>query len=168
MKTITIFIFSIILNGCGGAKEASSQEASAAENPDAMVKENPEVTADTKQEKSLLIEYSAITRGASTHIKIADRAIEYSESRKNKEATKQCSDVEWAKLKLLIYKIDLGNLPKLEAPSKKHQTDGALAASLTISKDEKVYQTASFDHGNPPKEIESLVKYILSIAETVD
>jgi hypothetical protein len=53
----------------------------------------------------------------------------------------------------------------LKAPSEKRFHDGAAMANLKIVHKEKTYQSKTFDHGTPPKEIEKLVKKINALAE---
>lgn len=72
---------------------------------------------------------------------------------------------KWSALLNETAKIDLNKLETLEVPSKKHQFDGAMAANLKITVDGKEYQTATFDHGNPPAEIKPLVDKIIEISE---
>ncbi|NNK27221.1 MAG: hypothetical protein HKP06_03175, partial [Flavobacteriaceae bacterium] len=121
-----------------------------------------------EQNNMITIEYTAITRGSFKEIKATKEIISYQKNRSEQASVKDCSEKEWGELMVLLKAIDLDLLSKLEAPSKKHQFDGAAIATLIVTVNEKLYQSPSFDDGNPPKEIESLVKYILTIAETVE
>jgi len=161
MKLITILISAIVMNACGGTKEAAVNV-----NSEAAVKEGTKIElSKMDQDQNIFFEYSAITRGSFKQVKIGDSKISVQKSRTEIEETVDCKKEEWNKLIDLLNNVHLENLSKLEPPSKAHQYDGALAASLTITKDGKLYQTTTFDHGKPPKEIESLVTYILSLSK---
>ena len=64
--------------------------------------------------------------------------------------------------------MDIEQIPNLKAPTENRFFDGAAIANLKISYKGTIYESASFDHGNPPKEIEPLVKEILSISENIE
>jgi len=164
MKTILILLISSFINSCGGINEANTIKSTAS-NDDFRLS----TTASKMDQNNIVtIEYSAITRGSFKEIKATKENISFQKNRSKQASVKDCSEKEWSELMVLLKAIDLDLLSKLEAPSKKHQFDGAAIASLIVTVNEKSYQTPSFDDGNPPKEIESLVKYILTIAETVE
>ena len=157
MKTITIIVFTIILNACGGAKStASNIEAS---------KETTVETAKMTQDTITTIEYSAVTRGSFKQVKITNKTITFRNSRGEKPTTRVCTEEEWATLSAMLQKIDVKRLPSLEPPSKAHQYDGAAIATLIITKDGETYQTQSFDAGNPNAAIEDLVNELIAQTE---
>lgn len=117
---------------------------------------------------NIIIEYSAISRGFYNYVVITSGTILVQKDRNSEPISKICSKEEWAKLMEQFKTIDSENLSKLEAPTKAHQYDGAAIAQLKITVDSITYETVSFDHGNPPKEIEAFVNEILSISENIE
>jgi len=117
---------------------------------------------------NIIIEYSAISRGFYNYVVITSGTILVQKDRNSEPISKICSKEEWAKLMEQFKTIDSENLSKLDAPTKAHQYDGAAIAQLKIIVDNVTYETVSFDHGTPPKEIEALVKEILSISENIE
>lgn len=111
-------------------------------------------------------EYRAYTRGSNKEVTVTCEKIEVKEIRlgKNIEATYPLSKDNWNKLVEMAQKIKLDKMETLEAPSKKHQFDGAMAANLTITASSTTYQSITFDDGNPPGEIKGLVDEIIGIS----
>jgi hypothetical protein len=114
------------------------------------------------------IEYSAHSRGTYISININKNLISVINKRATKPETKPCSEIQWKTLINLLKKVDIEQIPNLKAPTENRFFDGAAIASLKITYKGTVYESASFDHGNPPKEIELLVKEILSISENIE
>src|SRR5690606_3316541 len=75
---------------------------------------------------------------------------------------------DWQELMTLLNEIDVKNLPNLEAPTKKHQYDGAAMTTLKVTMDEEEFETPIFDNGIPPKDIEAIVNKLLSIKSSVE
>ncbi|RAJ18040.1 META domain-containing protein [Olleya aquimaris] len=121
-------------------------------------------TAKQTQDNSMIIEYTAITRGTYKMVKVDQNTIKSQLSRTAQEETTACSKDNWNTLKSLAESIDLQALRTIEPPSKAHQYDGAAIANLTITVNGETYQTPAFDHGNPPKEIADLVNKLLDLA----
>ncbi|WGD35617.1 META domain-containing protein [Olleya sp. YS] len=120
-------------------------------------------TAKQSQDNSMIIEYTAITRGTYKMVKVDQNSIKSQLSRTAQEETTACSKDNWDTLKSLVEPINLKALKTLEPPSKAHQHDGAAIANLTIIVNGETYQTPAFDHGNPPKEIADLVNKLLDL-----
>lgn len=119
-------------------------------------------------ENTVTYEYNAYTRGTAMHILINNFGIGASKGQPNTKADETFRVVDKKDRNALLEqtaKIDLDKLETLEAPTKKHQFDGALAAMLKITIDGKAYQTVTFDHGNPPAEIKPLVEKIIQLSE---
>jgi hypothetical protein len=118
---------------------------------------------DTNQDNILSIKYEAKTRGSSFLLTITNDKLNFSsiDRKNNKVLTK----TQKSKLMQLINEIDLSQMNLLEAPSEKRYTDGAMFATLSITKDNKTYKTSEFDHGNPPKVLSSLYVYLISLNE---
>lgn len=116
----------------------------------------------------LNIEYTASSRGTYKQIIINKKTISTVTKRGGKPIIKNCSSNNWNRIIKNLKPIEIANISELEPPSKDFQFDGAAIARLKITKDGKDYETQSFDHGNPPKEIIELVKEILSISENIE
>jgi heat shock protein HslJ len=133
---------------------------------------NEETLVLTMQKKSqkneYVFEYSALSRGSYKNIIIDKNTVKVLNQRNAKPHTKPCIDKQWDVLLNLVKKIDLENISDLEAPSAKRLYDGAPIGNLTISYNGNIYKSSSFDHGNPPTEIASIVKEILSISENLE
>ncbi|WP_345191515.1 META domain-containing protein [Algibacter agarivorans] len=119
-------------------------------------------------ENNYLIEYSVSSRGFYKQITINKKSITILEQRAGTPEAKGLGEQNWKTLIKAISSINIKTIPKLEAPSKAFQYDGAAIARLKITDNGKTYQTQPFDHGNPPKEIANLVKEILSISENIE
>lgn len=116
---------------------------------------------DTNQDNILSIKYEAKTRGSSFLLTITNDKLNFSsiDRKNNKVLTK----TQKSKLIQLVNEIDLSQMNLLEAPSEKRYTDGAMFATLSITKDNKTYKTSEFDHGNPPKVLSSLYAFLISL-----
>lgn len=126
-------------------------------------------TKDSPQKTDITqIKYRAITRGAEKGVTIARGNINVSETRlggKNISASYPISVENWNRLVAMAQKADpVKKLGTYEAPSKKHQFDGAMAANLIISVGDTHYSSVTFDDGNPPAEIKALVDEVIGIS----
>ena len=89
---------------------------------------------------------------------------------RNRDAAKTytCSKQDWDEIATLLSKIDVTKINNLKAPSTKSYSDAAMAATLKLTMDGKEISTPSFDHGNPPDEIEALVNKLLSLKQNAE
>jgi hypothetical protein len=143
MKTLSLLFLTIFLgNGCDSAK---AQEISTA-----------------------VIEYQANTRGFYQKITIKNQMVTVSKDRdgNDKPVQKKISDADWKELVECFKTVELDSLPKYKDPTQKRFYDGAAIADLKITYKDKTYESKSFDHGYPPKEIKKLVNKITSFAKT--
>lgn len=117
-----------------------------------------------KQDDKITIEYAAYTRGFSLETKATKVSISgYTRGRKESAVNKSTQSEDWRSLIDDLDKIGVDKLTQLQPPSKKHQFDGAMAASLTVTVGDKSYRTPTFDHGEPPAEIAGLVKKLITL-----
>lgn len=117
-----------------------------------------------KQDDKITIEYAAYTRGFSLETKATKVAISgYTRGRKESAVNKSTQSKDWRSMIDDLDKIGVDKLPQLQPPSKKHQFDGAMAASLTVTVGDKSYRTPTFDHGEPPAEIAALVEKLITL-----
>jgi len=121
-----------------------------------------------KQNNNYVIEYTAASRGVFQQVIVSDSIISFQKNRDSKPVSKAFSKDDWKQIISKLENIKLGTISKLEPPTKAHQYDGAALANLKITHQGKEYQTQTFDHGNPPEEIVTLVKEILSMAENIE
>jgi hypothetical protein len=112
---------------------------------------------------NVIIEYSAVTRGTTIEINITLKEITY----KKNEATKVVSLAakQREELENLLKKIKLEELEKLVAPTTNSHSDRALQAALKVTENKIVYTSQTFDHGNPPKELKSLLDWVFKKLE---
>jgi hypothetical protein len=128
---------------------------------------NQECTTEPNQE-DLSVVYTANSRGSYFEVKINHDSVSINRQRGGAPIIKTYPETLRNKLFSELNKIDLKQLKTFEPPSENHHVDGALIASLYIIKNNKTYQSKSFDHNNPPKEIATIVKEILSIVENIE
>ncbi|WMI66451.1 hypothetical protein RBH94_04645 [Aestuariibaculum sp. YM273] len=117
---------------------------------------------------AISIEYSATSRGSYKHIIVNKKQIAFQKSRSSKTLIKPCSEENWYTIYDILKTIDISNIPNLKAPSDKRMFDAAAIAKLKITYQDSIYQSQPFDHGNPPEEIDQLVKEILSLTENIE
>ncbi|MCK5443702.1 MAG: hypothetical protein KAJ23_17590 [Maribacter sp.] len=115
------------------------------------------------------VTYKAATRGANFEYRITNERIAVnSKGLDQKNGERAITTQERNEIIALINKINLSTIGTLIPPSNNSATDRALIASLKVSKDGKMYESSSFDEGNPPKEIKPLIDKIVALAETVE
>ncbi len=113
------------------------------------------------------IEYTANTRGYYQQITVRNQVATISRDRDGSAAPEvvNISDADWKMLVELFSKVNLEEIPSLKAPSEKRAYDGAAIGSLKIRHDNKLYESTSFDHGNPPEQIKELVDKIVTFGK---
>lgn len=127
------------------------------------------ITATEKpQEVNVIFKYSQVSRGSYKLITVSKKEISIVKSRDGEPIIKGCNQKDWNRLIEAFNSIIIETIPELEAPTQKRFYDGAAIANFTIIHNGETYETPSFDHGNPPQEIETIVKEILSISENIE
>jgi hypothetical protein len=112
-------------------------------------------------------EYEAISRGFYQKIKVKKGTLFFSEDRiVKKSSTLKLNNKQWNKILELVDEIKLKNLSSLKAPSEKRKFDGAAHSKLKVLYKDDLYESPSFDHGNPPLEIKGLVNYIIELSQS--
>jgi len=162
MKLIIIILSSIFINACGGTKDLSSNTI-------------VPVQADIESEKMLendminksihMLEYTANSRGSHILVRITEKFINYKLNRNDELLAIPNTKENWSELMTLMANIDLKQIPNLDPPSQAHQYDGAAHANFSVhqTKELKPLKTPTFDAGNPPKAIASIVEKMLSL-----
>lgn len=130
------------------------------------VQKNAATSSEKNSSNELLLIYTANTRGFFQEIKIENQNVFINENRNatNNQNPIKISQKESQYIENLVLKINLDSLSKLKAPTEKRFYDGAAIANLVVKKQNKTYESADFDNGFPPKELEELVKKITSYA----
>lgn len=113
------------------------------------------------------IEYKSITRGLSEYILVErknKKQVQLIYTKNNQEVTNRALDKKelqdiFDRLKYL----DVNNIHQLDVPSKKHQYDGAMITTISITAQQKLFKSPSFDHDNPPKKLLPLIHYLKSL-----
>jgi hypothetical protein len=125
--------------------------------------------SSNQEEKSMQLTYRVSTRGFFEILWITKDSITISKDRDLIKTTSYSyPESDWQELMTLVNVIDIENLPNLEAPTKKHQYDGAAMVTLKINVDDQEFETPIFDNGEPPKAIEAIVNKLLSIKSSVE
>jgi hypothetical protein len=124
-------------------------------------------SAKAQDIQSAVIEYTANTRGFYQKITVKNQMVTVSKDRNgnDKPVAVKISDADWNELVNCFKKVKLDSLAKLKAPTEKRFYDGAAIADLKITYKDKKYESTSFDHGFPPKEIKKFVNTITSFAK---
>ena len=124
-------------------------------------------SAKAQDIQSAVIEYTANTRGFYQKITVKDQMVTVSKDREgnDKPVPVKISDADWNELVNCFKKVELDSLAKLKAPTEKRFYDGAAIADLKITFKDKTYESTSFDHGFPPKEIKKFVNRITAFAK---
>ncbi|GAA4109275.1 hypothetical protein GCM10022393_05780 [Aquimarina addita] len=137
-----------------------------------IAKEKDNVLAQnlvSNQDESMKIIYSALSRGYFLKTEIDQRdIIVFKDRNLDQKKSKNCSKKQWNEIRAMVEKIDLKKIGTLEAPTGKRLHDGAPHAKLEISKGDQKFISNGFDHGHPPKELASLVTYIVSLTEGME
>ncbi|MDO6760539.1 hypothetical protein Q4566_10045 [Tamlana sp. 2_MG-2023] len=158
MKLISLFLCCLMtVKSCGTVHPSKSGD-SLAESEASQV----------PSETMITFEYTATTRGSYQKISVIENMVVVSKKRGKPGSPVVLEASEWKKLLSILEPIPLKDLNTIKAPSQDFAFDGAAKATLKITSNEKTYETPPFDHGNPPKELETLVKELLSISENIE
>ena len=110
------------------------------------------------------IEYSTFGKAGSEYIKIEDRTLSYVKNQQD-TITRKLRKKHYSQLHELFKEISLDSLETLKIPTKRHQADAALAATLLVTDiNSKEYLSPTFDDDNPPQKIKALITYIKELA----
>lgn len=118
-----------------------------------------------KEGENISFEYEAMTRGSYKKIIAKQDTIYTIKNRDGVAEEKKLSKSDWNSLLTLLSKVDKENIQNLKAPTNKRAYDGALIAKLKVIHKDKTYESNSFDHGNPPAEIEKLVEKLIASSD---
>lgn len=109
---------------------------------------------------SIVIEYSAMSRGYFKKIVVQNQSVSVTNGRDAQTVENKIDEAKWKQIVAEFEKINLESIPALKAPTEKRFYDGAAIGNLKITHNQKTYETQGFDNGFPPKEIEKLVNLL--------
>jgi hypothetical protein len=119
----------------------------------------------TSDMTSTQMEYSAVSRGLYKLIVIQNKTVSITNGKNTQPVVNKISDAKWKEIVAAFSKINLESIPTLKGPTEKRFYDGAAIGNLKIVQNQKIYETAGFDNGYPPKEIENLVNLLVDFTK---
>ena len=159
MKLVLVILFLATFNACCTHKSNLQTATSNLKSND-----NYSMILNTKP----TIIYTQISRGFFESIEINGSDLTHTTGpEQSQKSTYKYPKAEAQTLMQILSKINLEALPTLQAPTNKRFYDAAPHATLTIQFENKTIQSAGFDHGTPPKEIENLVNQIYKIKQNL-
>ena len=115
------------------------------------------------------ITYETFTRGSSTLYTVIPGKIHLKSTGINAmQNSNSITSEDWQVLLENLEGVEVPRINQLKSPSDFRASDAALHAILSIRKNDTIYKTNSFDHGNAPATIKPLVEAILRLAENVE
>ena len=115
------------------------------------------------------ISYETFTRGSSTIYKITPQNLKITSSGLNSsEASMILTQEQWSELLAELEGVEVSKISQLKSDSEERARDATAHAILSIRKNDTIYKTNSFDHGNAPVAIRPLIEAILRLAENVE
>lgn len=114
---------------------------------------------------STQMEYSAVSRGIYKVILVQNKTVLVTNGRNTPPVESKINDAKWKEIVAAFSKINLESIPTLKGPTEKRFYDGAAIGNLKIVQNQKIYETAGFDNGYPPKEIEKLVNLLVDFTK---
>lgn len=116
------------------------------------------LTVNTQQAKIEKVELTEQTRGFHTTITLTPKS--KTTSFNGEENTSPLSPSEWEHIAQQAAAIDLSKISTLQSPTTGRHSDQAMIANIMITSNGTTYNSANFDSGNPPKELEALYRKI--------
>ncbi len=108
------------------------------------------------------VELTLSTRGTTKTLTVsATRAVVDINGTKQSQKT---DPAQWKKLLAQFNALELSTLPNLKAPTDRSAVDAAYSATLRVTTPQGSYETASFDHPNPPKQLVALIRTLVESA----
>lgn len=124
---------------------------------------------DTNYEDVSEIRYETFSRGFAAMYVISPERISVTNGTFQKTTeSRELTNKEWNNLLASLKDLKIQDLETLDPPTDGRMVDAAAQANLSITKNNNVFETKTFDHGSAPAPVEPLVKAILRLAETVE
>ena len=149
MKSLTVlFILVLTLLGCNCQKKAVENNVYSAE----------------KLTTTPTLEYDETTRGSYLKISVTHNVALITEGRERTTREVILPEDVVKQIGIVYNMIDVKQLPNLKAPTEKRFYDGAPTAQFKVifSKD-NIVESAGFDGGYPPSEIETMVNQLRAL-----
>lgn len=160
MKAITLLAaMTITISSCNCQKKATETTSLT------TVETTNSQTAMNQESVLPVLEYEANTRGFFRKITVDNKTIAVINVRDGQATTSKISDADWNELVTLYKSVNKEGLAALKAPSDKRFYDGAPMANFRAITKEATFESATFDGGNPPAEIEKIVNKLIAIAD---
>ncbi|TBW27881.1 hypothetical protein [Gramella sp. KN1008] len=113
--------------------------------------------------------YETFTRGSSTIYRISPDSLKIISSGLNSSQNSiAITKAQWDVLLEKLQGVEVSKINQLKADSEERARDAAAHAILSVRKNDTIYKTNTFDHGNAPEPIQPLVEAILRLAENVE
>ncbi|NOR27103.1 MAG: hypothetical protein GQ540_01085 [Lutibacter sp.] len=113
--------------------------------------------------KTMIINYDATTRGSSIKFEVTSTKVYYKDIEKTIE-TKTNSKF-WKEITTIVEQINLTEIESFSSPTSNRNVDAALHATLSISINDLIYESQTFDHGNPPDKLKPLIEVLFKVLE---
>ncbi|MFY7666322.1 hypothetical protein [Flavobacterium sp.] len=120
-------------------------------------------TAKTSSNLDANITYTAYSRGFFKEVHVRQNQFAVIEKRGAGLQWKSLSAEAKKNVFEALKGINMNKISTLEAPTNKRFHDGAAIAQLKVETKTDTFESAAFDHGNPPQEIATLVEQLLKL-----
>lgn len=117
------------------------------------------------EQENMELNYLAQSRGFFLKIELQGNALKVINQKGGETKERQLSKLEQEELKNIVTSSDFDNVEASD--STKSHYDAAAMASLTFTLEGNNHEF-EFDHGNPPRKLESLVNKIITLSEIVE
>ena len=109
--------------------------------------------------------YQALSRGYYLNVEIHGDKLTISHERESAGKEYVLNTQDYKDISNLYQKVILKELENYNGPTEKRFYDGAAIANLSVNYKGEIYNSKSFDHGNPPVEIEAFINKIVAFTE---
>lgn len=112
------------------------------------------------------ISLEKVTMGSNSSLEITKDEILFTETQRDGSADAAKGDTSpknWNEINKLISQLDLSQIHQWEGPSQARFYDGARATTIIIEANGEIYNSQSFDEGEPPAELKKLYDYLESL-----
>lgn len=145
IKSFFLALFTLLLLHCNAQKNNDSSNA---------------ITEKSSDRPFQKIELEEMTRGSRRMIVITPNSKEVEINRKI--TTLKTTETEWKNLQKLITQLNPDKIESFTPPTNKRFYDGAMAATIRVNIDGTVYSSQTFDAGNPPEQLATLYRKLVS------
>ena len=111
------------------------------------------------------IELTEQTRGTNRKITFTSNNLKTSVNNNN-ISDSEITSSEWVAILKETNKLDLSKISTYQSTTTGRFSDRALSSKIIISSEENLYQSSTFDSGNPPAELKNLYNEIQKIIAT--